>query len=170
VGFRAKLAIPAVSKQVHCEIFAHLFCDRVRPACSPFLFTIEVLAMPYVRKSLLIAFVFLQFFLHVSAAPTQGYTATVAQKFGSGLINIATGIVELPRTMIVSTKNDGPALGLTGGLFKGLANTLGRIGLGTVDLISFPIPTKPLMSPAMVWQDFDQETTFNNTWELYNTR
>jgi hypothetical protein len=36
-----------------------------------------------------------------------------------------------------------------------------------VDVVSFPIPTKPMITPAVVFQDFAQGTTYASGWETY---
>ena len=48
----------------------------------------------------------------------QGYAATVAEKLGTGVTNVATGWVEIPKTMYVSSSQEGLASGLTLGFFK----------------------------------------------------
>lgn len=100
---------------------------------------------------------------------SRSYASTAGEKLGIGIINTATGWVEIPKTMIVTTHKDGIAMGLSGGLIKGVAHTLGRTALGVVDLATFVIPTKPMVQPKVVWQDFDKETSYNTTWELYDT-
>jgi putative exosortase-associated protein (TIGR04073 family) len=105
-----------------------------------------------------------------SSHAEQSYAATIGEKFGTGAVNVATGVAELPRTMYAMSLKEGVAEGLTLGFFKGIGNMLGRTLMGAVDLVSFPIPTKPMVNPPLVWQDFDRETLFNSTWELYTTR
>jgi putative exosortase-associated protein (TIGR04073 family) len=100
---------------------------------------------------------------------SRSYAATVGEKFGIGVSNAATGWVELPKTMYVSSVQDGPASGLTLGFFKGIANLAGRSLLGVTDIVTFMIPTKPMISPPVIWENFDQETSYGSTWELYDT-
>lgn len=100
---------------------------------------------------------------------SRGYTGTAAEKFGTGVTNVATGWVEIPKTMYVSSMQDGLPSGLTLGVFKGVANTLGRSFMGLADMMTFMIPTKPMVTPSVIWRDFDVETSYNSTWELYNT-
>ncbi|BBL75681.1 exosortase system-associated protein, TIGR04073 family [Methylomagnum ishizawai] len=100
----------------------------------------------------------------------RGYTGTIAEKFGTGVTNMGLGWVEIPKTMYVSSMQDGVLSGLTLGLFKGMANTFGRMFLGMADMFTFMIPTKPMVTPDVVWRDFGTETAYSNSWELYNTR
>lgn len=104
------------------------------------------------------------------ADPVKGYSATIGEKFGTGVTNVAAGFVEVPKTIYTSSMQDGLASGLTLGLFKGIANSVGRSVMGVSDMFTFMIPTKPMVQPSLIWQDFDRETTYSNTWELYNTR
>jgi putative exosortase-associated protein (TIGR04073 family) len=95
------------------------------------------------------------------------YPAKIGGKFGIGLINATTGIVEIPKTMMVMSESDGLGMGLSVGFLKGMGNMMGRTFLGMVDVISFPVPTKPLINPPVVFQDFGVETTYGNGWETY---
>ena len=95
------------------------------------------------------------------------YPARIGGKFGIGLINTVTGIVEIPKSMMVETAKDGIGMGMTLGFVNGMTNMLGRTLTGMVDVVSFPIPTKPMISPAVVFQDFSQESTFSSGWETY---
>lgn len=95
------------------------------------------------------------------------YPAKIGGKFGIGMINAMTGIVEIPKTMMTVSSSEGIGLGLSLGLVKGMTNMLGRSLLGMMDVVSFPIPTKPLVSPPVVFQDFGTETTYGSGWETY---
>jgi len=95
------------------------------------------------------------------------YPAKVGGKFLIGMMNATTGIVELPKTIMTESSNEGIAMGMSVGVIKGMTNMLGRSFLGMMDVVSFPIPTKPLITPPVVFQDFDQETTYGNGWETY---
>lgn len=95
------------------------------------------------------------------------YPAKIGGKFGIGLINTVTGIVEIPKTMMAVSENEGIGMGMSMGFVKGMTNLVGRTLTGIVDVVSFPIPTKPMVSPAVVFQDFGQETTYASGWETY---
>ncbi len=96
-----------------------------------------------------------------------GYGAKIAGKFGIGLINATTGIVEIPKTMMVESEKEGIGMGLSLGFLQGMVNMMGRTVLGMVDMLSFPIPTKPMVEPPVVFQDFNVETSYSNGWEMY---
>lgn len=95
------------------------------------------------------------------------YPAKIGGKLGIGLINATTGLAEIPKTIMTVSDKEGIAMGASLGIVKGLTNALGRSLLGMVDVVSFPIPTKPLITPAVVFQDTSEETTYGQGWETY---
>jgi putative exosortase-associated protein (TIGR04073 family) len=95
------------------------------------------------------------------------YPARIGGKLGIGLINTATGIIEIPKSMMVVSAEEGIGMGMSLGFVNGMTNMLGRTLTGMVDVVSFPIPTKPMITPAVVFQDFSQETTYASGWETY---
>jgi putative exosortase-associated protein (TIGR04073 family) len=90
----------------------------------------------------------------------------VGEKLGAGLANVATGVVEIPKTIITSTKRKGIAYGATAGLITGIMQTLGRTLCGTLDLVTFMIPTQSLVHPEYVWNNFNQETTYTSNFQM----
>jgi len=95
------------------------------------------------------------------------YPARIFGKLGIGLMNTTTGIVEIPKTMMVVSEKDGIGMGMSVGFLKGMTYMVGRTLLGMVDVVSFPIPTKPMITPPVVFQDFSEETTYAEAWETY---
>jgi putative exosortase-associated protein (TIGR04073 family) len=91
---------------------------------------------------------------------TQSYPAMAGEKLVNGITNTATGFVELPKTMIITTQREGVAYGLTIGLVTGIMHTIGRTVFGALDAVTFLIPTEPTVRPNYIWQDFDKETTY----------
>lgn len=98
--------------------------------------------------------------------PYRGYGTEVGMKLGSALSNIALGWLEVPRTVLATTNQVNLALGLSGGVVKGILQTMGRTLTGVVDLLSFPLPTQPIAEPQFVWQNFDVETRYNPAFRL----
>lgn len=88
------------------------------------------------------------------------YGETVSRKLTSGLANLTTSTLEIPKNMILINNQSNFAFGLAGGAIKGIVNGVGRIGVGLLDLITAPIPTKPIVYPLYVWDDFDAETKY----------
>lgn len=95
------------------------------------------------------------------------YPARIGGKLGIGLINVTTGMVEIPKSIMVETEQENIWMGMSAGLAKGVVNAIGRSFLGMIDVVSFPIPTKPLVTPPVVFQDFSTETTYGTGWESY---
>lgn len=93
-------------------------------------------------------------------ADSESYGDIVGRKLASGLGNIVTAVVEVPKNIIIVHNESNFAYGLVGGTFKGIMLTAGRIGVGALDLVTAPIPTYPVVDPGFVWEDFYTETTF----------
>jgi putative exosortase-associated protein (TIGR04073 family) len=96
----------------------------------------------------------------------QSYGSKVGHKALNALANIATAELEIPKNIINTVNDSNIILGTVGGLMKGIIHTLGRIGVGVVDLITAPIPTKPIAQPAYIWEDYDIDTTYGDVFRL----
>jgi len=94
------------------------------------------------------------------AAAGDNYGTQVADKFGRGLANAATGWLELPKNMVNTSKESNAFIGLTWGTVKGALHTVGRTAVGAVELATFFIPNGEFAHPTYVWTDFSQETTY----------
>jgi len=119
--------------------------------------------MKIIFKSLLIlsAFFFSPYVALAEDGSTfEDYPRNVGEKLGNGIANIVTGFVEIPKTMIVTSNNDGVAYGVTNGFFIGLVHAVGRTVSGAIDVATFVVPTTPLVEADYIWQDFDKETTY----------
>jgi len=88
------------------------------------------------------------------------YFSRSGEKFVSGIANVATGFMELPKNVILTSQNEGPLYGITVGLATGLMHTVGRTVIGALDVVTFLVPTKPSVQPPFIWQDFSRETTY----------
>lgn len=96
----------------------------------------------------------------------QSYGDKVSNKALNAVSNITTGILEVPKNTINTTNDSNIFYGITGGLFKGLLNTWGRMSVGISDLLTVLIPTKPVAYPLNVWDDVKTDTTYGNIMEL----
>jgi putative exosortase-associated protein (TIGR04073 family) len=98
----------------------------------------------------------------------QSYGSKVGDKALHGITNIATGFLEIPKDIINTTNAQGSNIffGLAGGGVKGIVDALGRISSGAADLITAPLPTKPIAQPQYIWQDFDANTTYDSAFRL----
>ena len=88
------------------------------------------------------------------------YISTSSKKLVTGVGNAATGIVELPKNIILTTQQDTIAHGMTFGLVSGVMHTVARTVIGVFDVATFWIPTAPSIQPAYVWEDFSTETSY----------
>jgi len=99
-------------------------------------------------------------------ASASSYPARLGGKMGNGIANVVTGIAEIPKTIMIANRQEGVAYAATAGVVTGLVHMLGRTLSGAYDLGTFIIPTKPIVTPDYIWQDFDKETSYRSTWQL----
>ncbi len=100
------------------------------------------------------------------AMAEKSHSLKVGEKLGAGIANVSTGFVEIPKTIYVSGKENGAFYGATAGFMTGIMHMLGRTLCGTLDLVTFMIPTQPLIRPEYVWNDFGKETTYSSNWQM----
>jgi len=96
-----------------------------------------------------------------SQAPCS-YGRKINEKGLRTVANLFLGLAEVPRGIVNVTNDSNIFFGLTGGLLKGVINTTGRLGAGVVDLMTLPVPTKPIVHPLYAWEDFDQDTRYDS--------
>ncbi|MFK5950031.1 MAG: exosortase system-associated protein, TIGR04073 family, partial [Methylococcales bacterium] len=75
---------------------------------------------------------FLLLSLLVSSAPSlageqQSYGDKVGKKALNSFSNLTTAVLEIPKNIINTTNESNIAYGITGGLFKGVIHTIGRV-------------------------------------------
>lgn len=104
-----------------------------------------------------------------TAQPQATYGSIVGKKLGTGVANLATGWIEIPKNT-VNLVNDVDTkwvlFGVVGGIIKGTLHTLGRTMTGVLDFITFPLPTEPMIHPPLVWEKFGEDTTYGPYFEL----
>lgn len=98
----------------------------------------------------------------------QRYRRQVGDKALSGITNMVTGPLELPKNIInLYNEPDGNIIfGTIGGVIKGSLDATGRIMAGFGDLITAPLPTQKVVQPEYVWDDFDQANTYGKVFRL----
>lgn len=94
------------------------------------------------------------------------YQSVISAKLGSGFSNLVLSPLEIPKNIINTTNETNLALGVTGGVAKGLLHMAGRFMAGVVDTLTFPIPSQPLTTPPYPWQDFKIETRYNPLFKM----
>jgi putative exosortase-associated protein (TIGR04073 family) len=122
------------------------------------------LPMKQTLKVLPILFALSFFIPHVAMA--YGYPDKIGEKLGNGLANVVTGVAEIPKTIMIVSREKGPGYGATVGFMTGTVNMLGRTLLGALDLVTFMIPTESLVKPDYIWNHFDRETSYNSNWKM----
>ena len=120
--------------------------------------------MKQILKALLI--ITTLFFFSSSFASASSYPSKLGVKLGNGITNAVTGIAEIPKNIIIGNRTNGPAYSATAGVMTGLLHMMGRTLCGATDLVTFMIPTKPIVRPNFVWQSFNKETTYSGNWEM----
>ncbi|MBS0425368.1 MAG: exosortase system-associated protein, TIGR04073 family [Proteobacteria bacterium] len=89
------------------------------------------------------------------------YFSRAGMKILSGVANVATGWLELPKNIAIWTQRDSnPLIGVTEGALWGIYHTVGRTGNGAVDFITFWLPTYPIPNPPFIWDDFSKESDY----------
>ncbi len=116
------------------------------------------LVFPLLLSSLLIAF---SSFSYAAEEESQSYGSKVGHKALTGFANIVSGVLEIPKNIINTTNQSNIVYGVIGGVVKGVVNTGGRIIMGVTDLITAPLPTKPVVYPIYIWDDFDADTRYD---------
>lgn len=120
--------------------------------------------MKNILKSLLILSAL--FFFSPHAAMADSYPEKVGDKLAHGIANTVTGLGEVPKNIMITSKEKGAAYGATAGLLTGIVHGIGRTLTGVVDLVTFIIPTKPIIYPDYIWKEFDKETHYHPDWKL----
>ena len=82
------------------------------------------------------------------------YGSKVGEKTLRALANISLGIIELPKNIIIVSNRTNLIYGLTGGTGLGVLNTAGRISVGLLDLLTFPLATKSITQPIYPWDNY----------------
>lgn len=94
------------------------------------------------------------------------YGQKIGEKSLRTLTNMTTGLLEVPKNIINVTNESNVFYGFTGGTMAGLLNFVGRLGVGLADLLSLPIPTKPVAHPIYIWDDYDVDTSYGDLFRL----
>ncbi len=98
------------------------------------------------------------------------YGQVVGTKTLSSLVNLTLGWIEIPKNIRNTTNESNIFFGVFGGGVKGIINTAGRFGVGLADLLTFPLPTKPIANPIYVWDDFNVDTVYGDVFRLQDVK
>ena len=85
-------------------------------------------------------------------------------KLLSGMANVATGWLELPKNInLAGQHQNAPASGVMAiglGVLQGTWYAVNRTGCGLFDMLTFMFPTRPSVDPVFVWDGFLRESKF----------
>jgi len=122
--------------------------------------------MKNMLKPLLVVAALLFFSPQASMAANDTYPEQVGDKLAHGFANTITGIGELPKNIIIESNEKGLLTGIPVGIIVGIVESVGRTLTGALDIITFPIPTKPIIYPDFIWKDWDKKTHWHPEWKL----
>ena len=94
---------------------------------------------------------------HGANAPVVASESPMLHKLYRGVVNAATGFLEIPNQISQTWKLKGPGEGLTLGFAKGIGYAIARSVSGAYDIVTFPIPApaayQPIMQPEFVFSE-----------------
>ena len=80
-------------------------------------------------------------------------------KLYRGIVNAATGWIEIPKQMITTSQESGAAKGWTWGFAKGIGWAVARSVTGAYEIVTFPFPVpegyRHIMNPEYVLSDME---------------
>lgn len=90
------------------------------------------------------------------AGAERAYPVKIIWKFGRGVENILKSPVEIPVNMykeahwaeLQGENAGGQMIGYFTGTITGIGYMFARIGVGVFDIVTFPVPTGPVMTPS----------------------
>ncbi|MEQ1739711.1 MAG: exosortase system-associated protein, TIGR04073 family [Methyloglobulus sp.] len=100
------------------------------------------------------------------------YVRQVGDKALSGFANVTTSPLEIPKNIInvynyPDNYQEGNIIyGVVGGIVSGSVHAIGRVLTGVTDLVTAPLPTKPVIYPKYVWDDFDKTNSYGQIFRL----
>lgn len=129
----------------------------------------KTIALPLLA-SILISFSSLTIAQEMQESPEtveDSYGKKIGNKTLRSLANISLGVIEIPKNIIIVSNRTNLLYGLTGGTGLGVLNTAGRISVGLLDLLTFPLATKPIAQPEYPWDKYLLvDTSYNDMFAL----
>jgi len=81
----------------------------------------------------------------------------MGKKLGRGIVNVATGWIEIPKNIYETSTESNPFMGITFGTLKGAGMAVVRTGAGAYDVATFlfPIPKDydAILEPEFVFSE-----------------
>ena len=87
----------------------------------------------------------------------------VVRKLFRGIVNAATGWIEIPKQISLTWQQSGGGVGASWGLVKGVGYAVARSVGGAYEIVTFPFPIpeeyKPIMQPEFVLENVSSSET-----------
>lgn len=98
----------------------------------------------------------------------KSYGRLVGDKALNGFANMTTAPLEIPKSIINITNEPDSNIfyGVFGGIIRGSFDIAGRVINGATDFVTAPLPTKPVVQPKYVWDDFDKTNSYGQVFRL----
>lgn len=100
------------------------------------------------------------------------YVRQVGDKALLGAANLASAPLEIPKNIVnvynypENYQDANLIYGVVGGVIRGTFDAAGRIFTGAFDLVTAPLPTKPVIQPKYMWDDFDKTNSYGPIFRL----
>jgi putative exosortase-associated protein (TIGR04073 family) len=108
--------------------------------------------------SFLLLFCFVAPSLAQESAKPENIVGKMAYKFTSGITNVATSVIEIPKQCYLTIRDQG-AVGFVIGPPKGLGMTIYRTFIGAMETTLFLVPPPgyydPMIDPEFVWNGWE---------------
>lgn len=87
------------------------------------------------------------------------------RKLGRGLANMSLGVIVVPAKVIETTRAQGPFVGATWGLVKGIGWMVATEAIGVFEFVTCPFETppdfKPILDPEFPWGHYEDPAKRN---------
>lgn len=126
----------------------------------------KTIALPLLA-SIFLVFSSVSYAHEANDTSTKTYGKKIGDKTLRSFANITLGVIEIPKNIIIISNRTNLLYGLTGGTGLGVLNTAGRISVGLLDLLTFPLATKPIAQPVYPWDNYLLvDTSYNDMFVL----
>ena len=98
--------------------------------------------------------------LPAGARAEESYFASILNKAGHGLGNLALGWSELPKNVINISSDCNFLCGITFGTVRGALHAGLRTCVGGIELATFMIPSDPFVTPSYIWDRQSEDTRY----------
>lgn len=78
--------------------------------------------------------------ISLSISSFSSFAGDPARKLGRGIVNVGAGVLEIPMKVYDVNQAEGGLAALSYGVFKGIGYFIGRVAVGVVDIVTFPVP------------------------------